>query len=57
MTDTQVTWLTEEAHDRLKAELEQLIAHRPVIAAEINPYHMNTDRSQSPSSIIRLAGW
>ncbi|GJF13916.1 transcription elongation factor GreA [Mycolicibacterium cyprinidarum] len=36
MTDTQVTWLTEEAHDRLKAELEQLIAHRPVIAAEIN---------------------
>lgn len=36
MTDTQVTWLTEEASDRLKAELEQLIAHRPVIAAEIN---------------------
>ena len=36
MTDTQVTWLTEEAHDQLKAELEQLIAHRPVIAAEIN---------------------
>ena len=23
MTDTQVTWLTEEAYDRLKAELEQ----------------------------------
>jgi transcription elongation factor GreA len=36
MTDTQVTWLTEEAHDRLKAELDQLIANRPVIAAEIN---------------------
>lgn len=36
MTDTQVTWLTEEAHHRLKAELEELIAHRPVIAAEIN---------------------
>jgi transcription elongation factor GreA len=36
MTDTQVTWLTQEAHDRLKAELDQLIAHRPVIAAEIN---------------------
>ncbi|MGB0436337.1 MAG: transcription elongation factor GreA [Mycobacterium sp.] len=36
MTDTQVTWLTEEASDRLKAELEHLIAHRPVIAAEIN---------------------
>ena len=24
MTDTQVTWLTQEAHDRLKAELDQL---------------------------------
>ena len=36
MTDTQVTWLTEEANERLKAELEHLIAHRPVIAAEIN---------------------
>lgn len=36
MTDTGVTWLTQEAHDRLKAELDQLIANRPVIAAEIN---------------------
>jgi transcription elongation factor GreA len=36
MTDTQVTWLTEDAYDRLKAELDQLIANRPVIAAEIN---------------------
>jgi transcription elongation factor GreA len=36
MTDTQVTWLTQDAHDRLKAELDQLIANRPVIAAEIN---------------------
>ena len=36
MTDTQVTWLTQEAHDRLKAELDQLIANRPIIAAEIN---------------------
>ncbi len=36
MTDTQVTWLTQEAFDRLKAELDQLIANRPVIAAEIN---------------------
>ncbi len=30
------TWLSQEAHDRLKEELDQLIAHRPVIAAEIN---------------------
>jgi len=36
MTDTQVVWLTQESHDRLKAELDQLIANRPIIAAEIN---------------------
>src|SRR6476620_7846839 len=36
MTDTQVTWLTQEAYDRLNAELDQLIANRPIIAAEIN---------------------
>jgi transcription elongation factor GreA len=30
------TWLSQDAYDRLKAELEKLIAHRPVIAAEIN---------------------
>jgi len=38
MTDneTPVTWLTEEAFERLKAELETLIANRPTIAAEIN---------------------
>lgn len=36
MTETQGTWLTQESYDRLKAELDQLIANRPVIAAEIN---------------------
>lgn len=36
MTDTQVIWLTQESFDKLKTELDQLIAHRPVIAAEIN---------------------
>ena len=36
VTDTQVTWLTQDAFDRLKAELDELIANRPVIAAEIN---------------------
>jgi transcription elongation factor GreA len=30
------TWLSREAYDRLRAELEALIARRPVIAAEIN---------------------
>ena len=29
-------WLSQEAYDRLKAELDELIANRPVIAAEIN---------------------
>ena len=36
VTDTQETWLTQEAYDRLKGELDVLIANRPVIAAEIN---------------------
>ena len=30
------TWLSQDAHDRLKAELDELIASRPKIAAEIN---------------------
>jgi transcription elongation factor GreA len=35
-TDATPTWLSQEAHDRLQAELDEHIAHRPVIAAEIN---------------------
>src|SRR5262249_47562711 len=31
-----VTWLTQDAYDRLKAEHDELIASRPAIAAEIN---------------------
>jgi transcription elongation factor GreA len=34
--DAAVTWLTQEAHDRLSRELDELIANRPVIAKEIN---------------------
>jgi len=30
------TWLTQEAFDRLKGELDELITNRPVIATEIN---------------------
>ena len=33
---SDVTWLTQEAYDRLQNELDQLIANRPVIAKEIN---------------------
>ncbi|AEF41863.1 MULTISPECIES: transcription elongation factor GreA [Hoyosella] len=36
MTDTKVTWLTQESYDRLDRELQTLIANRPKIAAEIN---------------------
>ena len=34
--DANATWLTQDAHDRLSNELNELIANRPVIAAEIN---------------------
>ena len=30
------TWLSQDAHDRLQAELDELIAARPSVAAEIN---------------------
>ncbi len=30
------TWLSQEAYDRLQAELDDLIAARPTVAAEIN---------------------
>jgi transcription elongation factor GreA len=36
ISGTEPTWLTQEAYDRLSSELAQLIADRPVIAAEIN---------------------
>jgi transcription elongation factor GreA len=38
MTDNtaNVTWLTQEAYDRLRAEHDELIANRPAMAAEIN---------------------
>ena len=38
MTDREApaTWLSQDAYDRLQAELDELIAGRPAIAAEIN---------------------
>jgi transcription elongation factor GreA len=32
----QGIWLTQEAYDRLKAELDELVANRPAMSAEIN---------------------
>jgi transcription elongation factor GreA len=34
--DDIVTWLTQEAYDRLSRELDELIANRPAMAQEIN---------------------
>ncbi|MEP7020864.1 MAG: transcription elongation factor GreA [Pseudonocardiales bacterium] len=34
--DATVTWLTQEAHDRLSRELEELIANRGAVSKEIN---------------------
>ena len=36
MTAASETWLTQDAYDRLKGELDELVANRPVLAAEIN---------------------
>jgi transcription elongation factor GreA len=41
--DASATWLSQDAHDRLQAELEALIANRPVIAAEINARRQEGD--------------
>ncbi|UQU63963.1 transcription elongation factor GreA [Couchioplanes caeruleus] len=35
-SEASKTWLSQDAYDRLQAELDELIAARPVIAAEIN---------------------
>jgi transcription elongation factor GreA len=34
--EAPTTWLSQEGHDRLQTELNQLIANRPSVAAEIN---------------------
>ncbi|WBB77407.1 transcription elongation factor GreA [Micromonospora sp. WMMD882] len=34
--EASATWLSQDAYDRLKAELDKLIAERPAMAAEIN---------------------
>jgi transcription elongation factor GreA len=34
--DAQTPWLSQDAYDRLAAELDELIANRPAMAAEIS---------------------
>ncbi|WP_019814251.1 transcription elongation factor GreA [Saccharomonospora saliphila] len=36
VSEGKVTWLTQDAYDRLKNELDELIENRPVIAEKIN---------------------
>lgn len=36
MSETQVTWLTQDAYERLKTELDELVANRPAVASKIN---------------------
>jgi transcription elongation factor GreA len=45
--DASATWLSQDAYDRLKAELDHLIAHRSVIAAEINARREEGDLSEN----------
>ncbi len=35
-TESPVTWLTQDAYDRLSRELAELVANRPAMAKEIN---------------------
>ena len=35
-SEASKTWLSQDAYDRLQAELDEFIANRPAIAAEIN---------------------
>ena len=63
--DASATWLSQDAHDRLQAELDELIANRPVIAAEINArreegdlrenggYHAAREEQGKPEGRIR----
>jgi transcription elongation factor GreA len=43
VNSTQVTWLTQEAHDRLSKELDDLVANKPEIAKEINERRQEGD--------------
>ena len=64
----QGVWLTQEAHDRLKAELDQLVAGRPAMSAEINArreegdlrenggYHAAKDEQGKQEARIRQLG-
>ncbi|MDQ3733920.1 MAG: transcription elongation factor GreA [Actinomycetota bacterium] len=41
------TWLTQDAYDRLRAELDKLIAARPAMSAEINARRQEGDLKEN----------
>ncbi|SEF86954.1 transcription elongation factor GreA [Saccharopolyspora kobensis] len=43
MDEPQAVWLTQDAYDTLRRELAELLAHRPVLAAEINERRQEGD--------------
>ena len=65
MTGTSEIWLTQDAFGRLKTELDELVANRPVLASEINArreegdlkenggYHAARDEQAKQESRIR----
>src|SRR5688572_9461510 len=57
VTDTQATWLTQDAYDRLKQELDELIANRPVIAAEINARREERSEERRVGKECRSRWW
>src|SRR4051812_49792745 len=52
----QGVWLTQEAHDRLRAELDQLIANRPAMAKEINDRREEGDLKENGGDHAARAG-
>jgi transcription elongation factor GreA len=47
VSEPQATWLTQVAHDRLKHELDELIANRSAIAAEIQARREEGDLAEN----------
>ncbi|MDQ4037769.1 MAG: transcription elongation factor GreA [Actinomycetota bacterium] len=46
-TSQPTTWLTQDAYDRLRAELDKLIAGRPAMSAEINARRQEGDLKEN----------
>jgi len=45
--DATATWLSQDAYDRLQAELDELVANRAAVAAEINARREEGDLSEN----------